>query len=66
MVEDIDYGIAECKREGFGEHPVYCWPTEFVNFFCSTHPGCTPDSVVTRIEFEYTDSGTSQPEGNHT
>jgi hypothetical protein len=53
MVENIDYGIEECRREGFGDHPTYRWPTEFVNFFCASHKGCTPDSVVTRIEFEY-------------
>lgn len=53
MRDDINYGIEECKREGFGEHPVYCWPSMFVEFFCSTHKGCTADSDVTRIEFEY-------------
>jgi hypothetical protein len=53
LVENIEYGIEECRREGFADHPVYSWPTEFVNFFCSSHKGCTPDSVVTRIEFEY-------------
>lgn len=35
--------------EGFPE-----WsPDEFVEFFCSTHRGCTPSSVVTRIEWAY-------------
>lgn len=54
MVDDIDYGIEECKREGFGDDPRLCWPTQFVDFFCRTHKGCMPESEVTRIEFEYT------------
>jgi len=28
-------------------------PAEFVEFFCSTHKGCTPDTEVTRIEWRY-------------
>ena|SRR3990167_2357984 len=49
MMDDPKYGIEECIREGFGEVPIY----EFVQMFCGTHKGCTPDSIVTRIEFEY-------------
>lgn len=26
---------------------------EFVEMFCKTHKGCTPDNVINRIEFEY-------------
>lgn len=59
MTDDVEYGIAECKAEGFGNHPDYCWPTEFVAMFCATHKGCTPETVVTRIEFSYTDDGAS-------
>ena len=51
MTEDLDYGFAECVLEGFGAHPLYRWPSEFVAMFCATHKGCTPDSMVTRIEF---------------
>lgn len=37
--------------EGFQD-----WSTEkFVDFFCHGHRGVTPDSIVTRIEFEYID-----------
>ena len=39
----------EVRREGFPE----LLPQEFVNFFCRTHKGCTPDTEVTRIEFKY-------------
>jgi hypothetical protein len=28
-------------------------PDEFVSFFCATHPGCTPETEVTRIEWTY-------------
>lgn len=42
---DITY--ADVIREGFGG-----WlPPTFVDFFCKSHKGCTPDSIVTRIEF---------------
>ncbi|TAM33142.1 MAG: hypothetical protein EPN61_18540 [Burkholderiaceae bacterium] len=53
MLEDVDYGMAECVKEGFGDHHTLRWPSEFVVFFCGSHKGCTPESLVTRIEFEY-------------
>lgn len=53
MVDDLDYGFLECEREGFGEHPVYHDPDAFVDWFCATHRGCTPNTIVTRIEFAY-------------
>jgi hypothetical protein len=55
MRVDLDYGIAECIKEGFGEHPSLQWPSAFVDFFCRSHRGCTPESLITRIEFEYAD-----------
>lgn len=55
MTEDADYGLAECELEGFGDHPTLRWPSAFVEFFCGSHRGCTPDTEVTRIEFEYVD-----------
>lgn len=42
------YGVEECRREGFPDMT----PAEFVAFFCKGHKGCTPDTIVTRIEFE--------------
>lgn len=54
MTEDLEYGMAECEREGFGNHPVYRWPQHFIRFFCSSHRGCRSDAVVSRIEFDYT------------
>lgn len=53
MTDDPEYGFAECRAEGFGNHPDYQWPSEFVEMFCATHKGCTPETVVTRIEFSY-------------
>lgn len=54
MLDDLDYGFDECALEGFGNHPDYKWPSAFVDMFCASHRGCTPDTLVTRIEFEYT------------
>lgn len=56
MIDDLDYGFAETVREGFPDGALY-WPTEFVAFFCNSHKGCTPDTTVTRIEFQYLPSG---------
>lgn len=53
MVRDIEYGRSECVLEGFGEHPDLKHPPSFVSFFCKSHKGCTPQTVVNRIEFEY-------------
>jgi hypothetical protein len=50
MLDEPEYGREECRREGFPDMS----PTEFVTMFCKTHKGCTPDTVVTRIEFRYT------------
>lgn len=48
MIAIKSYGRSECKREGFPNMNA----SEFVDFFCKSHPGCIPNSVVTRIEFE--------------
>jgi hypothetical protein len=55
MTADLDYGFAECEKEGFGDHDRLSWPSAFVAFFCNWHRGCTPQTIVTRIEFEYVD-----------
>jgi hypothetical protein len=34
-------------REGFPDMT----PIEFVAFFCASHRGCTPATIITRIEF---------------
>ncbi len=53
LTADLDYGFAETTREGFPDGDPYHWPSAFVEFFCASHKGCKPDSLVTRIEFEY-------------
>lgn len=53
MLDDLDYGFKECELEGFGAHPDYRWPSAFVGMFCASHKGCTPETIVTRIEFSY-------------
>lgn len=53
MLDDLDYGFADCVLEGFGMHPDYRYPSAFVAMFCATHRGCTPETVVTRIAFTY-------------
>lgn len=53
LTDDFDYGFRETTLEGFPEgHPKH-WPAEFVEMFCGSHGGVTPDSTITRIEFEY-------------
>ena len=47
MTDEPEYGQVECILEGFPEMT----PAEFVAMFCE-HNGCTPETVVTRIEFE--------------
>ena len=52
MIDDVDYGFEEVRREGFADYPVLQYPREWVKWFCSTHKGCTPETVITRIEFK--------------
>lgn len=42
---------SDLTREGFPD-----WtPGDFIEFFCTTHKGCQPDTIVTRIEWKYLD-----------
>ena len=36
-------------REGFPDMST----REFIDMFCSTHKGCKPDTVITRLEYKY-------------
>lgn len=49
ITDELHYGRSECRREGF----LHLSSEEFVAMFCATHKGCTPDTVITRIEFSY-------------
>lgn len=53
ILDDLAYGYAECSLEGFADHTDYAHPGMFVAMFCATHKGCTPETVVTRIQFGY-------------
>lgn len=57
LTVDLEYGIRECELEGFGDDPRLRFPSEFVRFFCASHRGCTPETVVRRIEFQYMEDG---------
>ena len=50
MLDSQEYGNDECNFEGFPN----LTPAQFVDMFCASHKPCTPETVVTRIEFEYT------------
>lgn len=52
MTNESGYGRVECAREGF---PLM-GPAGFVAFFCASHGRCTPETVVTRIEFRRVDA----------
>lgn len=53
MLDEIEWGIEEVKREGLADHPVVKGnPYTFVDWFAATHK-CGVEDPVTRIEFEY-------------
>ncbi|WP_245668478.1 hypothetical protein [Nocardia xishanensis] len=45
----------DLAAEGFSKMDA----AEFIAFFCATHRGCRPDTIVTRIEWRYVDEGAS-------
>jgi hypothetical protein len=55
LTDDLEYGISEVRREGFADHRWLYHPSAWVPWFCSTHDKCTPESMVTRIEFKVTE-----------
>lgn len=53
LLTDTDYGHRETTAEGFPwGHDLHV-PSRFVEFFCASHKGCTPYTMITRIEFEH-------------
>jgi hypothetical protein len=56
LLDSPIYGQRECVREGFPDYT----PASFIDMFCRSHKGCTPESLVTRIEFEYLPDVTGQ------
>lgn len=49
LIDDLEYGYSETLREGFS----HLHPWQFVEMFCDTHKGCTPETGVNRIHFEH-------------
>jgi len=54
MTDELDYGFQETALEGFPVGHAKHWPSEFVRMFCDNMK-CSPETEVTRIEFEYLD-----------
>lgn len=55
MIDESNYGILECEKEGFPFPHEYSTPIPFVEMFCASHSGCTLETEITRIEYEYID-----------
>jgi hypothetical protein len=45
----VEIRLDDVEAEGFPEWTRW----QFIDFFCSTHKGCTADTEVTRIEWRY-------------
>jgi hypothetical protein len=41
--------LEDVVKEGFPNMTV----DQFIDFYCMGHKGCTPETVITRIEYEY-------------
>ncbi len=54
LIREREYGRREVILEGYGPGSEFATPEEFVAAFCASHRPLTPESIVTRIEFEYT------------
>lgn len=46
-LHNIAHEVNGTAREGFPQMA----PGEFVTFFCKSHAGCQPETMITRIEF---------------
>lgn len=49
LTDDLVYGFAETEREGFPGMD----PAEFIRTYFTDAQGITPDTLVTRLEWEY-------------
>ncbi len=49
IAENSLYGHSETRLEGFPN----LFPQEFIEMFCKSHNGCTPEKKVNRICFRY-------------
>lgn len=53
ITDDPKYGRMEMHREGFPPPSPKNDPAVFIEFFCRSHKGVEPETVITRIEFEH-------------
>lgn len=62
LVRIVDVEVVDVRRERLAlidpddveaEGFAGMTPEAFVEFFCRSHKGCTPDTVVTRIRWRY-------------
>lgn len=61
MTDEQEYGRRECQREGF----PHLTPAEFITMFCATHRGCTPETIITRIQISYRASISAPEQAQH-
>jgi len=52
LIHDTSYGLAECAKEGYADHPDLRWPDRFAAHFAAAN-NCALTDYVNRIEFEY-------------
>ncbi|WP_245671687.1 hypothetical protein [Nocardia amamiensis] len=71
LVRIVDVEIVSIRREPLGAitpEDVFAEgfgnlsPSQFVEFFCATHSGCQPNTMVTRIEWRYCETETATTE----
>jgi hypothetical protein len=55
IVQLVGYTFEQAQRDVIAEGFPQMTPAEFVQMFCD-HNGCQPGTVITRIEFEYTEA----------
>lgn len=59
MIDEPEYGKAECVREGFPPPHEKSYPPCFVEFFCKAHAKVKRETMITRIEFEHVEASAS-------
>ena len=58
MTDRFGYGLQETRLEVIDDEMLWN-PNAWVKWFCASHKGCTPETEVNRIEFEYVDEKTT-------
>ena len=53
LTDNLDYGCAETRLEGFVPGDAGLFPSYFIDFYFVRAQGMSPDDEVTRIEWRY-------------